>query len=395
MLLLDLDMAVLIRTVTGHSWANYVERTMSIFNMAMNGTSLARPSMDERNESIMARCNGLGDIRAAGAESSDFKDAVLSSVGAVINLLANRFKKCELRGIPFQQIDSPSSDDIDILQSAILRIDKTLDLEKLTKKGVEKCADWKTFLKNHVHISLYAFVFIKCHSPECCPPPRMPLELFTSIAARQFPLPIPDPLRPGHFAPFSHTYGKPVDGSHVPSIANAGKEVTGESQVCTAARARDFIHCGTCSKPRVVYSQYVIKEHTALADLKEESSFSCNAILIDINSELPCHRAFIDSATGFPTISVRPLPCSAPVEWTLFASKAINICPCSWCGVEVEEWNGMALRAKCLEEPTQQIMPRCDALPCIAAGFVKKKKRKASQTGSERAPQRAASSSSS
>ena len=136
-LLLDLDMAVLIRTVAGHSWANYVKRTMSIFNMEMNGTSLARPSMDERNESIMARCNGLGDIRAAGAESSDFKDAVLSSVGAVINLLANRFKKCELR-----QIDSPSSDDIDILQSAILQIDKTLDLEKLTKKGVEKCADW-------------------------------------------------------------------------------------------------------------------------------------------------------------------------------------------------------------------------------------------------------------
>jgi hypothetical protein len=44
-LLLDLDMAVLIRTVAGHSWANYVKRTMSIFNMAMNGTSLARPSM--------------------------------------------------------------------------------------------------------------------------------------------------------------------------------------------------------------------------------------------------------------------------------------------------------------------------------------------------------------
>jgi hypothetical protein len=65
------------------------------------------------------------------------------------------------------------------------------------------------------------------------------------------------------------------------------------------------------------------------------------------------------------------------------------------CGVEVEEWNGMALRAKFLEEPTQQIMPRCDALPCIAAGFIKKKKRKASQIGSERAPQRAASSSSS
>ena len=85
-LLLDLEMCVLICTVAGHSWSNHVEGVMCIFNLAMNGTSLARPAMDERNEAIMAKCGGLGDICAAGDASSNFRESLIGSIGIVIDL---------------------------------------------------------------------------------------------------------------------------------------------------------------------------------------------------------------------------------------------------------------------------------------------------------------------
>lgn len=86
----DLDsMCVLICTVAGHSWSNYVEGVMCIFNRAMNGMSLARPAVDKRKEAIMAKCGGLGDICAAREVSSNFRGVSLVVLVSLLSFLPN------------------------------------------------------------------------------------------------------------------------------------------------------------------------------------------------------------------------------------------------------------------------------------------------------------------
>jgi hypothetical protein len=154
----------------------------------------------------------------------------------------------------------------------------------------------------------------------------------------------------------------------------------GDSQSYTAAKARATIECRVCGKPRVIYAHRATAKQAELAELVEECQFTCNSVLIDVTSELPAQRAFVDGH-GAALLKVRPLSCAAPVEWALYSSKSIELAspPCSWCGKGVDESNGLGFAEKCNENPGQQIMPRCDSPDCIAAGFVERKKRKASK----------------
>ena len=312
-MILKLDILLCIRTVAGHSWCNPVERVMSIFNLALNGTSLARPVMDERNEAIMAKCTGLGDIRAQGESSSDFKDKVIASVDAVVTMLSMRFEKCELKGVSFQRIGRPEVDDIDHVLQKILSIDPSIDLKKLNKKGVSNCTGWHRYFEKHIKISLYALWFSKCTDLDCCPEIKMPADVFSRIASKGFPLPIPDRQNHGHYSPFAAVYGQPIDASHCPSLS-LGAENAGNSQDYTAQKARDIIVCRTCRKPRVIYSRLAVQDKEMLEDLKLEINFSCGTTLIDTSSSLESVRAFVDKNSNAPVSTTRPVSCSSPIE---------------------------------------------------------------------------------
>ena len=145
---------------------------------------------------------------------------------------------------------------------------------------------------------------------------------------------------------FLHMGNPAIDSSVIPSIANVGSQAIGDSQAYTAAQA-DFIICGVCSKPHVIYSNRIIEASKELCDLKTECYFTCTSTLIDINSALTYHTSsFVFE--GEATISVRPLSCAYPVEWQLLASKFIKISPwCAWCGVQVEDENGSGFLEKC------------------------------------------------
>ena len=54
---LDLDTMVVMRTTPTQSWANPVERLMSILKLGLQGVALARQEMPEEYEKIFKKCN--------------------------------------------------------------------------------------------------------------------------------------------------------------------------------------------------------------------------------------------------------------------------------------------------------------------------------------------------
>ena len=60
---LDLDTMVVMRTAPTQSWANPVERVMSVLNLGLQGVALARDVMDEEYEQEFKKCNGMSAVR--------------------------------------------------------------------------------------------------------------------------------------------------------------------------------------------------------------------------------------------------------------------------------------------------------------------------------------------
>ena len=54
---------VVMRTAPTQSWANPVERVMSVLNLGLQGVALAREVMDEEYEHEFKKCNGMSAVR--------------------------------------------------------------------------------------------------------------------------------------------------------------------------------------------------------------------------------------------------------------------------------------------------------------------------------------------
>ena len=59
----DLDMLIAVQTPPYHSWKYPVERVMSVVNIALQGISLMRSLMSEKQEKEISGCNSVKSIR--------------------------------------------------------------------------------------------------------------------------------------------------------------------------------------------------------------------------------------------------------------------------------------------------------------------------------------------
>ena len=62
---LNLDTMVVMRTAPTQSWANPVERVMSVLNLGLQGVALARDTMPDEYEKDFKKCLGMTDVRNA------------------------------------------------------------------------------------------------------------------------------------------------------------------------------------------------------------------------------------------------------------------------------------------------------------------------------------------
>lgn len=97
---LNLDMLIAGRTAPGHSWANPVERIMSVLNVSIQNTSLARNECDSNTEQILKSANSMAEIRKKSEKVPDLKGQWLDSLNEIITMLQNRTRRLTLKGQP-------------------------------------------------------------------------------------------------------------------------------------------------------------------------------------------------------------------------------------------------------------------------------------------------------
>jgi hypothetical protein len=115
----NFDFLASVRTAPYHSWVNPAERVMSILNLALQGVSLQRDSIDNIFEEILKGKNTLEEIRNAAQENQKLGFELRNSTKTVQNLLSERAKRLSLKEKKFQTYNPTSLLSIDAMFEVI------------------------------------------------------------------------------------------------------------------------------------------------------------------------------------------------------------------------------------------------------------------------------------
>lgn len=94
----NIDIHIALRTAPGQSYVNYVERIMSILNIALQNCSLTREQLSLVVEEVIQKCKGWEDFRKHPEIRPDWE----SSLRKMILKVVDRFKKLKLKDEPFK-----------------------------------------------------------------------------------------------------------------------------------------------------------------------------------------------------------------------------------------------------------------------------------------------------
>ena len=176
---LDLDVLIAARTAPSHSWANPVERIMSIINLGLQCVGIMRRKMGDEFEKIVSNCNTLKELRAG---CCDLKNDIEESLAPVKELLSNVLKRLQLKGKNFEMFNSASQSEIDAFWEVLLLIDSSLTTQDTTKSALTKLTSLNNYISHCCTFSKYSITIKKCGKPECilCTPVKMSSEQFSS-----------------------------------------------------------------------------------------------------------------------------------------------------------------------------------------------------------------------
>lgn len=222
---LDLDLLIAGRTAPGHSWANPVERIMSVLNLAFQNTALSREQCSGDVEQILRTCDGMQDIRNKANRVERLKDEWSASVKPIQDLLEDRITRVQLKGRPFCVLKPASDDAIRQMQTDIIdSVDASIEMGKYQKKDMAKKQDYKAFMAKHCRERNYIVQFRKCEDRACCRPLR---------STESLPEWIPDPLLSAdqsHYQSFETLFGQETTEQDMPSEKRESLASIAESQ---------------------------------------------------------------------------------------------------------------------------------------------------------------------
>ena len=318
---LDLDLLVAVQTAPNNSWINPCERLMSILNLALQCVSTSRARCEV--EAALKQCNSMSDIRKEAVSNPALKNGVAASLAPVISLVQSRFEKLSLKENNFQIGKTANSDDIECLWSFADMIDSNLSMSNTTKKDVSsKAPNFMKFVDTHCHIRQYSFQIKKCGDSTCCPPPRLPLDTFSSLHW------LPDPTlsdNKAHFKIFQDLYGQETNDNDCPSSILIREKEQEPSTLFTAVKVRGLAQCMACDKPRCLYSE-------------KQSTYTENRNIVNLAIE---NNLYICGSPIFPEshslsqcIQVRSsITCNSPIERSYYSNKTLHLPPvCVHCG---------------------------------------------------------------
>ena len=99
---LDLDSLVAIRTAPNNSWVNPAERCMSVLNLALQHSALARDEMNPGFEKMIKHSNSLNAVRDMAQCKQGLREAFLKSMTPVFDIVGKRFERMKLKGEPIE-----------------------------------------------------------------------------------------------------------------------------------------------------------------------------------------------------------------------------------------------------------------------------------------------------
>jgi hypothetical protein len=329
---LDLDWFSAARTAPNNSWANVVERIMSILNIALQGTTCQREAItatvlqkvlsdmskdagtdsdnDDANlegaakemEASLGRCGTMKEVRMLASKYQKdrmLKDAYIASHSTIFTELSRRFMTMALKEKHFKRVASASENDLGELFSHFSHLCDTefADPSAVKKTVLQADPTFKAFWdSDHVHSSDYCITFMKscwiAHLKaggsttdgfSCkfgCKPPRMDHASFIKLS----PLPLPrhDESRQ-HYLPFSKVDGQPPSSADQPShLMKVNEDPKVARGGCTLANARGVAMCTACDKPRLIYSALKLDTHEQLTldQCLEDFDFVCGGALL-------------------------------------------------------------------------------------------------------------------
>jgi hypothetical protein len=116
----DMACAILFRNAPSGSWANPVERIMSILNMGLQNCSYERSRCSNNElESILRRAKSMAHLRELSAEDSRIQTAWSESVKGCLGHMSKRFERLHLKDKPVIVVVNASADDVLVLQEAL------------------------------------------------------------------------------------------------------------------------------------------------------------------------------------------------------------------------------------------------------------------------------------
>jgi len=319
---LNVDLLVAVQTAPNNSWINPCERLMSILNLGLQCVSTTREKVSPEAEAILKSCNSMADIRKEANSKPMLKKATADSLAPVISQIEERFQRLSLKDKSFKIGNPASSDSIECLWSFAEIIDSNLSMSSTAKKDVVTAKRFMEFFYSHCHTRRYSFQVKKCSDPTCCPPSRLPSEMFSKIKW------LPDPTfttDKSHYKTFQELYGTDTDDTDCPSTALRQEREKEPSSLFTAAKVRGVAPCLACDKPRCLYCDQhtTYKENRAIVTLAIESNFYiCGSPI------------FPESHPLFELIRVRTsVTCNSPIERSYYSNKSLQLPPlCVHCG---------------------------------------------------------------
>jgi hypothetical protein len=178
---LNLDVLVAGRTAPSHSWANPVERVISVVNLGLQCVGVMRAKMSDEFEKVISGCNNLKDLRAG---CKGYEDGVRGALAPAKELLSNIFKRLELKGKSFEIFESATSQEIEEFWNILLSVDASINSTNVTKASLAKFKSLNQFISHCCTFRRYSITIKKCGDNLCsiCKPVKMPQDVFSGMS---------------------------------------------------------------------------------------------------------------------------------------------------------------------------------------------------------------------
>eukprot|EP00889_Picochlorum_renovo_P006413 jgi/Picre1/33443/NNA_008767.t1 len=378
---LDLDMLIVSRTVPHLSFRNPVERVMSTLNYGLQNVSLCRQmprsidgSADDTLERQLKGCNSMGSIRekakrypqSSGGEA-EFISMFQKSLERAKARINDRISRLGWKSEKISTYESGDNDSILELVEVFLKTDDqfsdalkskcrrlgAVDFSELQRKN----SPIKEFISNHVKQSPYMLQIKKKNGCDCTlcrlkmiKPPRLDEETFKDLT--WVPLPLKKQLGEDgklHYKDFDELYGLEPNHTEQPSLKNSNPSAKGEHGLYTGNRARFFVKCSQCAKPRVIYVQDVKQRLTKddrafLSRIDDGGQYVCGSEISTFVPSMEDNAVSLlnegdgeETATDYQFFLRNGLTCETPVEITYFFSQSLstkrNTKICCYCGL--------------------------------------------------------------